>query len=70
MTDPVLEAGTAEKAKAGVHLALFGVAMVCAAYNLVAFSERKDRRLAVNALLYTAISALEVGQLARHWEAR
>lgn len=70
MNDPLLEAGQSEKYKAGVHLLLFGVAAVCAAYNGLAWSQRRERHLLTNLILYSGLSWFEVHQLARHWEAR
>lgn len=70
MKDQLIEAGTAEKYKAGCHLLLFGIAAVCAAYNGLALSQRHERHLLTNTILYSALSVFEISQLARHWEAR
>lgn len=65
--DRLANEGEAELFKGGVHLTLFGFAMMCLAYNAMAFSQRRhDWRLAMNAAVYGALVAFEVQQIQRH----
>ena len=58
--------GRAEALKWSVHAGLFGLASVCAGYNLIAWTLRGDRHLARNSALYLAIVAIELTQMERH----
>ena len=58
--------GTAEPLKAGVHATLGIISGACALYNIAAYSIRRDKRLAVNAAIYMAVSGLECYQVFRH----
>lgn len=55
-----------ERFKGSVHLALFGLASVCAAYNVGAFLHRKEWRLGINAVGYVALMAIETMQIEAH----
>ena len=50
----VLEVGRCEPLKAAVHGVLFTTAAVCAAYNAAAWLRRRQRHLAINAVVYSA----------------
>ena len=50
----VLDSGRCEPMKAAVHGVLLVTAAVCAAYNTAAWLKRRQRHLAVNAIVYTA----------------
>jgi len=50
----LLESGRCEPLKAAVHGVLFATAAVCAAYNTAAWLRRRQRHLAVNAVIYSA----------------
>jgi hypothetical protein len=65
----VLDSGSCERLKAGVHsggLAL--VALMCA-YNTAAWVQRRERHLGVNALLYAAATIWEQRHIAHHLRA-
>ena len=50
----LLEPGRCEPLKAGVHGVLLVTMGVCAAYNGAAWLRRRQRHLAINAILYSA----------------
>ena len=58
--------GEAEGFKAGVHLGLFGLAVACLGYNLMAWGERKDRHLLRNVAVYGALTVYEYHQITSH----
>jgi hypothetical protein len=66
----VLHRGNAEPLKACVHGVALGTAALCALYNLAAWLERRQRHLAVNAVLYGAVTVWEYHHVRRHLEAR
>ena len=59
--------GVREGLKGCVHLAVFIPAALCAGYNLIAWTKRGDRHLAVNSLLYLTLLIWEAGHIKRHW---
>ena len=65
----MLESGEHETVKAGAHGLLGALAAVCLAYNVAAWVTRRERHLAINAVIYAALVGLEVRQVARHLEA-
>jgi len=62
----VLDCGSYETLKLGVHAATLGLAVVMGAYNAAAFLRRREHHLAANAVLYTALIALEYHHVAHH----
>jgi hypothetical protein len=50
----VLDSGRCEPLKAAVHGVLLATMAVCAAYNAAAWVRRRQRHLAVNAVIYSA----------------
>lgn len=50
----VLDSGRCEPLKAAVHGVLLATMAVCAAYNGAAWVKRRQRHLAINAVLYSA----------------
>jgi len=50
----VLDSGRCEPLKMTVHAVLLATMGVCAAYNSAAWLKRRERHLAINAVLYTA----------------
>jgi hypothetical protein len=58
---------TAETFKGSIHMALFGLAAVCAAYNAGAAAVRPSRRLTVQAVGYALLAAFEARQTRNHW---
>lgn len=65
-----VQPGQCEVQKAGVHAALGGLAAVCCLYNACAFVFRQQPRLAANAIIYAAITYLEIQQVERHRDGR
>ena len=63
---PVLQCGNSEPLKAGVHAAALGLFAVMGLYNAAAWLARRDRHLAVNAVLYTVLTAWEKHHVANH----
>lgn len=68
MDDCLLNAGEAEKFKAAVHLGIFGLAVTCCSYNLMAWGQRRQRHLLSNTLVYAGLSVYEAVQMNRHWQ--
>ena len=66
----VLKPGTSEGLKAGVHATALGLAVVMGLYNAAAWLRRREPHLAVNAVLYAALTAWEQKQVAHHLAAR
>jgi hypothetical protein len=62
----ILNCGSCEGLKFGVHAATLGLAVVMSTYNLAAWLRRREQHLAVNAVLYTALVALEHHHVAHH----
>jgi hypothetical protein len=62
----VLECGECEELKLGVHGLALGIAAVCGVYNAAAWLSRRERHLAVNAVLYAALIAFEQRHVAHH----
>jgi hypothetical protein len=52
--------------KAGVHGVLLATVALCAAYNLTAWLVRRERHLAVNAVLYSAAIIWEYQHVRHH----
>ena len=65
---PLLCSGRYEFLKASVHGVVLGTAAVCALYNFAAWTFRRQRHLAVNAGLYTALAAWEWVHVQHHLE--
>jgi hypothetical protein len=62
----VLESGRCEPLKATVHGVLLMTAAVCAAYNAAAWLRRRQRHLAINAVIYSAAVYWESVHVAHH----
>ena len=62
----MLERGNCEPLKATVHGAVLALAALCAAYNAAAWLKRRQRHLAVNAVLYATTVWWESCQVTRH----
>jgi hypothetical protein len=62
----VLNSGSHERLKAGIHGTALGLAVVMGVYNAAAWLQRRAPHLAVNAVLYTALAAWEQRQVAHH----
>jgi hypothetical protein len=62
----VLHCGNCEELKAGVHATALGLFVVMAAYNIAAWLTRRERHLAVNAAIYTLLTAWEQHHVGSH----
>jgi hypothetical protein len=62
----VLDSGTFEGMKAGVHGAALGLAAVMCLYNAAAWLQRRERHLAINAIVYGSAIILERQHVAHH----
>lgn len=69
MTTPsILQCGTCERLKAGTHTLALVTAATCAAYNFSAWLVRRQRHLAVNAIVYGAAVVWELEHVRHHLE--
>ena len=62
----VLQCGSCEPLKLGVHGAALGLAVVMGLYNAAAWLSRREQHLAINAVLYAALTAWEQKHVAHH----
>ena len=62
----VLKCGNCEELKLGVHGAALGIVALCGLYNAAAWLSRRERHLAVNAVLYTALTVWEQQHVSHH----
>jgi hypothetical protein len=62
----VLKCGNCEELKAGVHAAALGLFVVMGLYNVAAWLSRRESHLAVNAVLYAALTAWEQQHVLHH----
>jgi hypothetical protein len=66
MTMNVLKCGSCEPLKAGVHATALGLAVLMGLYNAAAWLRRREHHLAINAVLYAALTAWEQKHVAHH----
>jgi hypothetical protein len=62
----VLQCGSCEPLKAGVHATALGLAAVMGLYNAAAWLTRREKHLAVNAVMYAMLTAWESRHVAHH----
>ena len=62
----MLDTGTCEPFKAAVHGLMLATAALCAAYNSAAWLKRRERHLAINAVLYSAVVCWEYCHVVHH----
>jgi hypothetical protein len=62
----MLDSGRCEPLKAAVHGVLLVTVSVCAAYNAAAWIKRRQRHLAINAIIYSAAVLWERCHIAHH----
>ena len=62
----VLQCGSCEPLKLGVHGAALGLAVVMGAYNAAAWLSRREHHLAINAVLYAVLTAWEQKHVSHH----
>jgi hypothetical protein len=66
MALPILQRGSCEPLKAGIHGAALGLFAIMGLYNAAAWLSRHQRHLAVNAVLYSALIFVEQKHVAHH----
>jgi hypothetical protein len=62
----VLQCGNCEPLKLGVHAGALGLSVLCGLYNAAAWLSRRETHLAVNTILYTALSIWEQQHVVHH----
>jgi len=62
----IVQCGNCEELKAGVHAAALGLFVVMGAYNIAAWLCRRERHLAINAVVYTMLTAWEQQHVMHH----
>ena len=65
----LLDHGNCEPFKAGVHAAGLVLASLCALYNAAAWLKRRERHLAINAIVYGAAVWVERCHVVEHMAA-
>jgi len=63
----LLNCGNCEELKTGVHAAALGLAVVMGAYNAAAWLRRREAHLAINTVLYAALTLWEQQHVAHHF---
>ena len=64
----MLDNGRCEPLKAAVHGVLFATVCLCAAYNTAAWLKRRQRHLAINAIIYISAAWWERCHIVHHLE--
>src|SRR5258705_8929645 len=64
----MLDNGRCEPLKAAVHGVLFATVCLCAAYNSAAWLKRRQRHLAINAIIYISAAWWERSHIVHHLE--
>ena len=62
----VLKCGNCEELKLGIHATTLGLATLCGLYNAAAWLSRREQHLALNAVMYAALIAIEQRHVAHH----
>ena len=62
----VLQNGSCERLKAGVHATALGLAALMGLYNAAAWLRRRQTHLAVNTVLYAVLTAWEQKHVSHH----
>jgi hypothetical protein len=62
----VLKCGNCERLKLGVHATALGLAALCGLYNAAAWLSRREQHLALNAVMYAALVAIEQRHVVHH----
>jgi hypothetical protein len=63
----ILDSGSRETLKGAVHGVTLCLAVLMWAYNAAAWLQRRQRHLAVNVLVYTALVLFEREHVKHHW---
>ena len=62
----LLQKGSCEPLKAGVHAAALGLFAIMGLYNAAAWLVRRQRHLALNAVVYSSLTVFEQKHVAHH----
>jgi hypothetical protein len=62
----LLDCGSCEELKLGVHASALGLVAIMGLYNAAAWLSRRERHLAVNAVLYAVLTAWEQQHVMHH----
>jgi hypothetical protein len=62
----ILQCGNGERLKTSVHAATLALTALCGLYNAAAWLKRREAHLAVNVVLYAALTAWERHHVAHH----
>ncbi len=62
----LLQCGSCETLKMAVHATALGLAAVCGIYNAAAWLSRREQHLAINAVLYSLLTAWEQQHVVHH----
>jgi len=65
---PILDVGCCEPFKAAIHGAAMGLTVLMGAYNAAAWLRRRQRHLAINAIVYFAAALWEEQHVRHHLE--
>lgn len=63
---PILDVGCCEPFKAAIHGAAMGLTVLMGAYNAAAWLRRRQRHLAINAVIYLAAAIWEERHVRQH----
>jgi hypothetical protein len=63
---PILNCGSCEPLKAAVHAAAFGLSALMTLYNAAAWLQRRERHLAINAVIYGLATIWEREHIVHH----
>jgi hypothetical protein len=66
MPSDVLQCGSCEEIKLGVHAGALGLAIIMGVYNAAAWLSRREQHLAINAVLYAVLTAWEERHVVHH----
>ena len=66
---PILDHGCCEPFKAGIHGTALVLAVLMGAYNAAAWLRRRERHLAINAVVYCLLAEFERHHVGHHIEA-
>ena len=66
---PILQCGSCEPIKAGIHGAALGLAVVMGLYNTAAWIHRRERHLWINAVVYCLACEFERRHVSHHLDA-
>ena len=64
----ILQCGNCEPLKLGIHASAFGLAAIMGLYNAAAWLSRRETHLAINTVLYAALTAWEREHVLHHLE--